>query len=96
MLKRKALLTSLLAGLAAALAPALACACAVCLTGDGDPTANAFNWSVLFLMATPYAVVGSIAGWLVYSYRRAAAKRDQDHATESPLHLAWSEKESGR
>jgi len=96
MLKRKILSISLPAGLAATFAPTLACACAVCLTGDGDPTANAFNWSVLFLMATPYAVVGSIAGWLVYSYRRAAAKRDQDHATESPLHLALSEKESGR
>jgi len=96
MLKRNTLLTSLVAGLAVALAPALAHACAVCWTGEGDPTADAFNWSILFLMATPYAVVGSIAGWLVYSYRRAAAKRDQDHATESPLHLALSEKESGR
>ncbi|MBI2180593.1 MAG: hypothetical protein HYU31_07220 [Deltaproteobacteria bacterium] len=96
MLKRNTLLTWLLAGLAAALAPALAHACAVCLTGDGDPTADAFNWSVLFLMATPYTVVGSIAGWLFYTYRRAAAKRSQGQATESPLHLAWSEKESGR
>jgi len=96
MLKRNTLLTSLLAGLAVVLAPALAHACAVCWTGDGDPTADAFNWSVLFLMATPYTVVGSIAGWLFYSYRRAAAKRSQGQATESPLHLAWSEKESGR
>lgn len=96
MLKRNILLTLLLAGLAVVLAPALAHACAVCWTGDGDPTADAFNWSVLFLMATPYTVVGSIAGWLFYSYRRAAAKRSQGQATESPLHLAWSEKESGR
>ena len=96
MLKRNPLLTSLLAGLAAALVPALASACSVCVTGDNDPTSNAFNWSVLFLMATPYAVVGSIAGWLFFKYRRAVAKRDQDHATESLLHLAWSEKESGR
>ena len=96
MLKRNTLFTSLLAGLAVVLAPALAHACAVCWTGDGDPTADAFNWSVLFLMATPYTVVGSIAGWLFYSYRRAAAKRSQGQATESPLHLAWSEKESGR
>jgi len=96
MLKRNTLLTSLLAGLAVVLAPALAHACAVCWTGDGDPTADAFNWSVLFLMATPYTVVGSIAGWLFYTYRRAAAKRSQGQATESPLHLAWSEKESGR
>ncbi len=96
MLKRNTLLTSLLAGLAVVLAPALAHACAVCWTGEGDPTADAFNWSVLFLMATPYTVVGSIAGWLFYTYRRAAAKRSQGQATESPLHLAWSEKESGR
>ena len=27
-------------------------------------------------MATPYAVVGSIAGWLFYAYRRSAAKRE--------------------
>ena len=96
MLKRNILLTSLLAESAVALAPALASACSVCLTGDNDPTANAFNWSVLFLMVTPYTVVGSIAGWLFFKYRRAAAKRDQEHATESPLHLALSEKESGR
>ena len=42
-------------------------ACSVCVTGAGDPTADAFNWSVLFLMATPYAVVGSIAGGLFFA-----------------------------
>jgi hypothetical protein len=28
----------------------------------------------MFLMATPYLVMGSIAGYLVYAYRRALRK----------------------
>jgi len=96
MLKRNTLLTSLLAGLAAALVPALASACSVCVTGDNDPTSNAFNWSVLFLMATPYTVVGSIAGWLFYKHRRAAAKPTEEAASQPALHLNWNEEESGR
>jgi len=75
----------------------IASACSVCLTGaTNDPTANAFNWSVLFLMATPYTVVGAIAGWLVYTYRRAAAKRaevEREHAVPS---LVWNTKENQR
>ena len=71
-------------------------ACAVCVTGASDPTADAFNWSVLFLMATPYLVVGSIAGGLFFAYRRAAAKGEQTETTEPLVHLAWNDKESGR
>ena len=53
------------------LAPSLAHACAVCLTGAGDDSvSDAFNWSVLFLMAAPYSVVAVIAGWLIYVKRR--------------------------
>lgn len=33
--------------------------------------ARAFNPSVLFMMAMPFAVFGAIAGGLVYAYRRA-------------------------
>jgi hypothetical protein len=71
-------------------------ACAVCVTGAGDPTADAFNWSVLFLMAMPYLVVGSIAGGLFYTCRRTAAKREQAQTAEPLVHLAWNEKESER
>jgi hypothetical protein len=71
-------------------------ACSVCVTGADDPTADAFNWSVLFLMATPYLVVGSIAGGLFLAYRRAVAKREQTETTESLVHLAWNDKEGGR
>jgi hypothetical protein len=76
--------------------PLAAHACAVCVTGAGDPTADAFNWSVLFLMAMPYLVVGSIAGGLFYTYRRTAAKREQSQTAEPLVHLAWHEKESER
>jgi hypothetical protein len=71
-------------------------ACAVCLTGaaSDDPTADAYNWSVLFLMAMPYTVVGSIGGWLFYNYRRAGRSggRRKKHPV---LRLAWRQKESG-
>jgi len=72
-------------------------ACAVCLTGADGSVADAYDWSVLFLMSTPYLVVGSIAGGLAYAYRRAAVKKANDAAAEeAPMHLAWNQKESGR
>ena len=71
-------------------------ACAVCVTGAGDATTDAFNWSVLFLMAAPYLVVGSIAGGLFFAYRRSAVRREQPETTGSHVHLAWNDKESGR
>jgi len=76
--------------------PAIANACAVCWAGDGGPIEEAFNWSVLFLMATPYAVVGSIAGWLFCTYRRSAAKRERNEATQPLGHLALNPEERGR
>jgi nicotinamide riboside transporter PnuC len=74
-------------------------ACSVCLTGANDPTADAFNWSVIFLMAMPYTVVGSIAGWLFFSYRRSAAKQkeqEEKETAEPVVHLALNPEESGR
>jgi uncharacterized protein (DUF983 family) len=39
------------------------------------PTAgSAFDWSILFLMAAPYTVVGAVGGWLCYQYRRAGRR----------------------
>ena len=69
--------------------PAVAHACAVCLTGagTGDPLTEAFNWSVLFLMATPYTVVGSVGGWLFYSHWRASHRAGEPGKKSSILHL---------
>ena len=46
---------------------------------------SGMSWTVLFLMATPYAVGGSIAAWLVYSYRRSIAAREGAKGRD-PLH----------
>jgi hypothetical protein len=75
----------------------MARACAVCLTGAGDATTDAFNWSVLFLMAMPYLVVFSIAACLVYTYRRSAATQQREEAVSRPLtHFALNQEESVR
>ncbi|MBI3988152.1 MAG: hypothetical protein HY347_00900 [candidate division NC10 bacterium] len=66
-------------------------ACPVCVgPSSGDPTARGFYWGILFLMAMPFAIVGSIAGWLFYVNRRARNRREE----ASIQHLAWTEKES--
>jgi hypothetical protein len=68
------------------LVPATVQACAVCGTGPGvadDPTLRGFYWGILFLMAMPFAVAGSIGAWMVYRYWRASPG-------------GWTYKESGR
>jgi len=95
-MKQKLILA--LSALVAALGNArIAQACAVCITGGAnDPTADAFNASVLFLMATPYLVVGSIAGGLYFVHRRTLVKRAQGEAAETAVHLAWNQEASER
>jgi hypothetical protein len=74
----------------------IAHACSVCLTGANDPTADAFNASVLFLMATPYAVVGSIGGGLFYAYRRKLAKPEPEQIEQPVVQLRLNQEEVGR
>jgi hypothetical protein len=51
-------------------------ACAMCGSAlTNDPLGRAFSWSVLFLMAAPYALVATVGGWLFLTYRRAGARR---------------------
>lgn len=71
-------------------------ACAVCLGGDSDSLTDGINASVLFLMAMPYLVVGSIVGGLIFNYRRALKKREQAETLEPIAHLAWNQEDSGR
>lgn len=75
---------------------AVAHACSVCMTGANDPTADAFNASVLFLMATPYAVVGSIGGGLFYAYRRKLAKHEPQQSEQSIVPLGLNQEEIAR
>jgi heme/copper-type cytochrome/quinol oxidase subunit 2 len=90
-------LTALLMLLAAVFARSpLASACAVCLAGADGSTTDAYNWSVLFLMVTPYLVMGSVAGYLVYAYRRHAGKNEEEPTVTEAVHLSLDQKESGR
>jgi hypothetical protein len=51
-------------------------ACAMCGSAlTNDPLGRAFSWSILFLMAAPYALVGTVGGWLFLIHRRAGARR---------------------
>jgi hypothetical protein len=67
---------ALLALLGPGVGDALAQGCAMCGSAlKDDPTGRAISWSVLFLIAAPYTVVGLVGGYLFYTYRRAATDR---------------------
>jgi hypothetical protein len=46
-------------------------ACAVCWGSSPEhPGARGLLWGLLFLMAMPFTVAGTIGGWLLYRHRR--------------------------
>ena len=96
-MKLRFFLSVLLAAAAPVLFRGAAHACAVCLTGgDNYPLTDAFNWSVIFLMAMPYTVLGSIGAFLFYHYRRSAKKASEPNERTMIAPLTWIHKESGR
>ena len=42
-----------------------------------DPPSHSLHWAILFLLAMPYTVGGSIAAWIVYSHWRGDKGRDR-------------------
>jgi hypothetical protein len=77
--------------------PEIARACAVCFSDGDDAVSRAFNWSIAFLMAAPYLVVGSIGGSLFYLYRRMARNSGTQKESSQPVApLEWNQEESGR
>ena len=78
------------------MSPAVARACSVCFSGDDDAVTQAFNWSVGFLLAAPYAIAGTIATCLVIAYRRAAARRAALEEQQAIGQLIWTEEESAK
>jgi hypothetical protein len=87
---------AILLALSVMLSPTLARACSVCFGGDDDAVTHAFNWSVGFLLAAPYAIAGTIAACLVIAYRRAAAQRAALDDQEATSQLIWTEEESAK
>lgn len=57
-------------------------ACPGCNALDSVKLAQAFNPSVLFMMAMPFTVVGAIAGGLAYTYWRAQKQANQHEENE--------------
>lgn len=63
-----AVVTSVVAAVAL-LIPVTVQACAVCV--GSSPADYGYFWAILFLMSMPFALGGSIGGWLLYTYWRA-------------------------
>jgi hypothetical protein len=56
--------------------PFVAYACSVCGgAAIGTDPGPGFNSSILFLLSMPFAVIGVIGGWLIYTYLRASGQR---------------------
>lgn len=66
------------------LTPAITHACAVCVGSPDDLLSRGMNWSILFLMAMPFSVAGSIAGVLLYSKRQHARKQPDNSKRNNP------------
>ncbi|MDZ7361870.1 MAG: hypothetical protein ONB46_14265 [candidate division KSB1 bacterium] len=73
MLKRNIFAVVLLAAIIF-INPTASFACPGCNAALTDQLGRAFNPSVLFMMAMPFAVAGAIAGGLFYAHWRAQKK----------------------
>jgi hypothetical protein len=72
--------------------PAITWACAVCWASD-DALARGMNMSVLFLMAMPFVIGGSIISVLYIAHKRA---RGQRWLPAMPKRVAWLQKENAQ
>ncbi len=61
-----------------------------------DPITHSLHWAVLFLMAMPYTIAGSIVAGIAYSCWRGNKRRDQLRKQGSFLRLIEKPKEGGR
>jgi hypothetical protein len=66
------------------LSPIDAHSCAVCWGSSADgSTSHGTTWGILFLMAMPFTIAGSIGGWLLYRYRHPEG-RNRAQRTDVP------------
>jgi len=42
---------------------------------ENERIVEAFNWTVVFLMAMPYVILACVAGWIFYHYTRSSRKK---------------------
>ncbi len=61
-----------------------------------DPLFHSLHWAILFLMAMPYTIVGSIAGGIICSRWRENKKRNHPGRRDYRLRLIETPKEGIR
>ncbi len=54
------------------------------LAAESERIVEAFNWTVVFLIAMPYATLACCVGWIVYRYTRSHRARDDG---QGQLHI---------
>jgi len=78
--KLKAAAMTMVSAIVAA-APRLASACATCGLSEDSHATHAYNASVMFMLASPYASVAAIGGITYFVYRRSTRNRDSTPPT---------------
>ncbi|MFI4874164.1 MAG: hypothetical protein ACIALR_02440 [Blastopirellula sp. JB062] len=61
---------------------AVAQACPTCKAGFGERYVNAYGWSIIFMMAMPFTLIGAFATYIYWTMRgkAAVAKTDVDES----------------
>lgn len=72
---QKCLLWTIILGFIILTIPITLEACPACKELD-EPIAKGFNWSVLFMMAMPFAVFGAVGTTIFYHFKRANPNED--------------------
>ncbi|PQO43004.1 hypothetical protein [Blastopirellula marina] len=70
-------------------------ACPTCKAGLGDRYVNAYGWSIIFMMAMPFTLVGAFAAYVFWSIRSKAAAAIAAGSDEAIAELARRKSASG-
>ncbi|EAQ80231.1 hypothetical protein [Blastopirellula marina] len=63
-------------------------ACPTCKTGLGERFVNAYGWSIIFMMAMPFTLVGAFAAYVFWTIRSKTAAAIAAGSDESVAELA--------
>jgi hypothetical protein len=65
--------------------------CRTALGGAEDPLARGLSWSSVFMLSMPFAVFGTVAGWIILSHRRGARGPEADRRPVEARHEGGNE-----
>lgn len=84
-----------LAILACLAVASIAEACPTCKAGFGERYANAYGWSIIFMMAMPFTLIGAFAAYVFWSIRSKAAAASAAGSDEAVAELVRRKTASG-